>query len=464
MADPISPNYFPMSQNTGWNWQKAIYLLPLFFPLYLLKFELAGLPFNLLELLVIGLFFLQLATWLRQWFEFRCRGVATGSYFLRQNSGFLLLSVLFLLLATAAVLIVPRETLLIDGETVYQSRRVALGIFKGWIVVPWLWFVLLWFNTVRRQDLFTMFYCYVFSALPLALWAFYQYLTGDFITLDGRASGPFVNANYLAMYLAPAVAALWMMIVRGVLLGFRPLRFVVGAVLAMLYSITMLMTQSYGAMLAVMAALVFFLLMSFSLHRREQKSSQLAILKKIAYFLGVFALIALMSAAVLFANTEKWRLLTEVVQRSSSSVRLQVYQIAFDFVRQSPLLGIGFGQFEPKYNLEAPDILGHAPYEWVMIHPHNTFLAVWLNLGLGGLALFVWLLLWATRRMAAEQDYEEKFFRLIGATLLLVLLLHGLVDTYLFKNDLAMQFWMILALCVLPHRKKVLQSVGNSIT
>lgn len=455
-----------MSIFAGRNWQKAIYLLPLFFPLYLVKLELAGWPFNVLELLVIGLFLLQLGTWMRQWFDFRCRGVTTGSYFLRQNSGFLLASALFLLLALVAVLIVPRETLLIDGETVYQSRRVALGILKGWILVPWLWFVMLWFNTVRREDLFTMFYAYVFSALPLAVWAFYQYWSGDFITLDGRASGPFVNANYLAMYLAPAVTALWMMIVRGVLLGFRPVRFVVGAFLAMLYSITMLMTQSYGAMLAVMLSLAAFLALTFLLHRREGKSEQLDILKKIATFIGVVALIALMSAVVLFANTEKWRLFTEFAQRSSSSVRLQVYQIAVDMVRQSPLLGIGFGQFEPKYNLEAPEILGHAPHEWVMIHPHNTFLAVWLNLGLGGLALFVWLLWYACSsvfrgRWMAEADYEEKFFRLIGGTLLLVLLLHGMVDTYIFKNDLAMQFWMIIALCVLPHRKKVLQSGGN---
>lgn len=447
----------------NFDWRKTVYFLPLIFPLYLVKFDLFGVPLNVLEVAVILMFTGYFFSWLIHAGSLWKREIWSWDYFWKQNWGFLLVTAVFFVISVVAVLIVPYQTTLIDGEIIYQSKRVALGIMKGWIVVPYLYFTILWFHTKRRDDLFTSIYCYVFSALPLVLWAFYQYATGDFITLDGRASGPFVNANYLAMYLAPAVTALWIMIVRGIVLGFKVQRFAVGMILAALYSVALLMTQSYGAMLAVMISLLVFLLATFFVHRRFEKTEELEVLKKVGYFLGVFALIALMSAVLLFAQTEKWKMFTEFQERSSSSVRLQVYQISMDFISQSPIFGIGFGQFEPKYNLEAPEILGHAPHEWVMIHPHNTLLAVWLNLGLIGVVLFVWLLLYCFFGFFRTHDYEERFFRLIGCSLLLVILLHGLTDTYVFKNDLAMLFWLVVGLCVLPKRQNVLESEKKQI-
>lgn len=437
---------------------KLVFILPLIFPLYLVKIDFFGVPFNVLELAVLILFFWQLLVWGIKKFSLEKNWKSGAVYFFRQNRNFLLLSLLFLVISLVAVAIVPAQTMLIDGKTIYESRKVALGILKGWIIIPWLYFVLLWFGTESKSQLFNSIYAYVFSALPLVIWAIIQYATGSFITMDGRASGPFVNANYLAMYLAPAVTALWIMIVRGILLGFHLPRFVTGMVLAVLYSVALLMTQSYGAMLAVMAVLLIFLVSTFAIHRRYEKTDEVLVLKKIAYFLGVFALIALMAAVVLFANTEKWRYFTEFTQRSSSSVRLQVYQIAGDFIGKSPLLGIGFGQFEPKYNLEAPVILGQAPYEWVMIHPHNTFMAVWLNLGLIGLLMFIGLVFYCLYRAVRNNSYDDRFFRMIGVSLLLVMLLHGMVDTYLFKNDLAFLFWLIIALCLLPRTRKILES------
>jgi hypothetical protein len=154
---------------------------------------------------------------------------------------------------------------------------------------------------------------------------------------------------------------------------------------------------------------------------------------------------------VLFAPTQKWKLFTEFQQRSSNSVRLQVYRISSQFLEESPWLGIGFGQFQPLYNLKAPEILSHAPYEWVMLHPHNTFLAVWLNLGVIGLTMFLGLLFYCFRKVLLNHSYEDKFFRLLGISMLLVMLFHGVFDTYLFKNDLAMLFWLVVALCVLPR-------------
>ena len=90
----------------------------------------------------------------------------------------------------------------------------------------------------------------------------------------------------------------------------------------------------------------------------------------------------------------------------------------------------------------AVSVLGEAPFEWNMLHPHNIFLAFWLNMGLAGLIAFVWLcgkaLLWLT-----EEDTKE---RPLAALMVVVILVHGLFDTPYFKNDLAFQFWLLMAI------------------
>ncbi len=444
--------------------EKLIYLLPAIFPLYLLKVELFGLPTNLLELVTILLFVVLGGNWLIHP-PFWQKEKSPRGFFLKQwwsqNKVFFLSSLGFLLIALLSALIVPKETLLIDGKTVFESQKVAFGILKGWIIIPYLYFFLLWFSVRNKSSLFVSLYAYIFSALPLVLWAFYQYATGDFITLDGRASGPFINANYLAMYLAPAVVALWVLITRGIVLGFKLKRFVIGVILAALYSVALLMTQSYGAMLAVLITLGLFFIWAILLHRKYQRQFELDMLKKIGYFLTVFGFIAVFSAILLFANTEKWQQFTNFNERDSSSVRLQVYQVAGTMVGRAPLLGIGLGQFEPLYNLQAVEILGQAPFEWVMLHPHDTLLAIWLNLGLLGLIWFLGLFYYCWKRCFGSHSYTDSFYRLIGFSMLLVMLIHGLVDTYLFKNDLAYLFWLVVALCLLPRNN--LKEAGKKV-
>jgi|GEM_PF-250138 len=432
--------------------KNLLYLLPLIFPLYLVKFELRGIPFNVLEAAILLLFLGQMSVWFWKLVE----GLRSdASFYLRhwwfRNKVFLGWSFVFLVISMIAVIIVPESQLQIDGISVFESKKIALGILKGWIILPYLYFTMLWFGAREKKGLFISLYAYIFSALPLVIWAYYQYISGDFITMDARASGPFVNANYLAMYLAPAVCALWILIVRGIVLGFKLPRFLIGVFLAAFYSVALLMTQSYGAMLAVMFSLFLFFISALRLHKRFQRLEELDLLKKISYFLGAFAVIGVLSAVVLFAPTQKWKLFTEFQQRSSNSVRLQVYRVSEVFLEESPWLGIGLGQFQPLYNLRAVGILGHAPYEWLMLHPHNTFLAVWLNLGVIGLTMFLGLLFYCFRNALLNYSYEDKFFRLIGLSMLLVMLFHGVFDTYLFKNDLAMVFWLVVALCVLPR-------------
>ncbi len=446
---------------------KTVFWVPLFVPLYLLRGEFFGVPLNVLEVVIL-LFFALFAViygW-RALSDFWQRRSKLDFFveFMRRNRLLIWGGVAVFAMVLLSVAVVPGDLLLIDNETVFQSRRVAWGIVKGWIVIPALWFVMLYKLTETKYDLMSSVYAYLISCLPLCVWAIWQFATGDFITLDGRASGPFVNANYLAMYLAPAVIVWWRLVVREVVKGLVIGRFLLWLSGALLYSFVLILTQSYGALIGVFVALIFYLVMNFVLARKYDKRSELRMLKPLGYFVAVLSVIVAAASFLMFSGTEKWEMFTALSERSSSSVRLEVYEISWDFLQRNPLTGIGLGQFEAQYNLQAPEILGHAPYEWVMIHPHNTYLAFWLNLGVLGLAGFLTLVVLSFLSFMREEVLENKYFKLMGLSMLVVMLIHGMIDTYFFKNDLAVLFWLVIAICLLPSLQNKIKFNGSKLS
>ncbi len=431
---------------------KLIIWLPLLFPLYLFKGEILGLPLNALEAIIL-FFFAVFVLW-GVWKNFvelwkKRNKLDWLVEFMNRNRILVWGGLIFTIIVMLSIAITPGDLVLIDGESVFRSRRIAWGIVKGWLLLPLLYFVMLYKLIEKKEELMHILKLYIVSGLPLIFWALYQFVTGDFITMDERVSGPFINANYLAMYLAPAGVALCALVVEQLLKKVKVQQFLVLLAGAVLYSFVILLTHSYGAIIGSVLAILIYLMLK---HRDVQKLSNQTVkmlMKVIIYFVSVMGIVAIIVGATIFVGTEKWQVLTEVSQRSSSAVRLQVYEVAVDMIERSPILGIGLGQFEAQYNLQAPEILGQAPYEWVMLHPHNTYLAFWLNLGVLGLAAFLVLVVLAMVRFFRSKG-ELRELKLIGLAMLVLILAHGMVDTYFFKNDLALIFWTVMAVILLP--------------
>jgi len=171
------------------------------------------------------------------------------------------------------------------------------------------------------------------------------------------------------------------------------------------------------------------------------------------------------TASVLFTvfliDPGKWQNVLQLQLRNSSSVRVEVYTISFNLVKDHWLTGIGLGQFPLYYQLNAVNYLGHVPFEWNMLHPHNLYVAIWLNMGLAGVISFAWILYilvkksWPHfRTFAFHQFYETPKLRIAGFSMLLIVLVHGFLDTPFFKNDLALIFWLIAAIILLPTGEK----------
>lgn len=390
---------------------RLVALFPLLFPLYLLRGTFLEIPVTLPELVLCILFVI----FLFRHKEWRLREWKLWPVWL------------FLLAGILGFLVVPSEAFMVDGSE-FPSKIKALGIFKGWILAPLLYFIMA--RSVFREKPSMILWslrALLVSGILLSAAALQQVISGEYLTPDMRASGPFESANYLALYLGPIVVYAGTAFLES---RNKADQFLLGSgfflgVLALYF------TKSYAAFIAVMAGFSLALL----LWVRKKGSRP---------FWTSFSLIMLFGIALLYSQlgTEKFTQFLDFADRSSSSVRIQIYEISTHLLLESPVFGIGLGQFEQQYQAVAIEVLESAPFEWNMLHPHNVFLAFWLNMGILGLVAFIWMsgraFLWIT-----ERDSKERH---IAALMLFVMIVHGLFDTPYFKNDLAFQFWLLMAI------------------
>jgi O-antigen ligase len=233
------------------------------------------------------------------------------------------------------------------------------------------------------------------------------------MTYDGRLQAFYNSPNYLAMYLAPAI-------VIGLILFSNWPKFY-GITLGII-GLALYLTFSYAAWIALLLSLIVILVFNNQFPKK---------------IIWIFSLIIL--AFIFFQIRGKKVInLFENHPRSSWTSRIIIWQSARKILSDHWLLGIGPGNFQDQY-LEYQKHF--TPYlEWAVPQPHNLYLAFWLQTGLIGLIGFLSLLyIWF------RQFFSQKPSRLawIGLGIIFYILLHGLVDTSYFKNDLAIIFWMV---------------------
>jgi O-antigen ligase len=139
----------------------------------------------------------------------------------------------------------------------------------------------------------------------------------------------------------------------------------------------------------------------------------------------------------------------------STPVRLLLWREAIGYIRLHPL-GIGLDQFlyyhDPNSgrSLLDPSLIGTS--EQYAAHPHTMLLDIWLRLGPLGLAAFGWLLV---RFFNAGRARLRDPVALGALAAMIAALVHGLVDHFYFVQDLALTFWLLLALVELPARQTI---------
>ncbi len=290
------------------------------------------------------------------------------------------------------------------------------GIWKGWFLVPMLFFLVLIDSLKSKKEIRNIIIALVFSGAVVASIALCYWLDND-LTYDGRLKGFYLSANFLAMYLSPILILslyLFSCFKKGIL---RTLLLIASA----LMFFVIYLTYSYGALLGLLGAFVFL----FFAQIKKRK------------LLSLLLLLLIVLAFAFQLGSYKFKGFADFSYPSIKS-RLVIWQSAWAILKDQPLIGIGPGMFQ-KYYLEYQPRFPLYP-EWAVPQPHNIFLAFWLQAGILGLIGFVWLL------VIFFKKNKPNFLDFVLMAAMVAILIHGLFDTTYWKNDLAVVFWVIIAL------------------
>lgn len=373
------------------NLKYFVFLIILLLPTYLIKLAIFGLPINLLEILIALAFIWTLLE----------NNLSKNIF---DKKTWILIGFIFfgLFLSTIA----------------NNNFLLELGIIKGWFIFPII-LVLIAKQTLTKEKIYLAIYS---SGFSVALISIFYYLTNN-ITFDGRLQSIFNSPNYLAMFLAPTI-----------IIGFATLKqtlkntiqkhllthlISLGVILFVMYQ-----THSYASW----ASLAVIFLIQGMLYAPKKN-----VLKN-------FTLIVIIGALLISFQWQNPKLqdLISLNKRSSFASRLMIWTSTEKILADNWFFGIGPGNFQAEYLANQKNM--PEPYlEWAVPHPHNLFLAFWLQAGLIGLLAFLGLLLHWFKIVWRKPN---GVYKTISLAIMAYFLLHGLVDTTYFKNDLAILFWL----------------------
>jgi len=281
--------------------------------------------------------------------------------------------------------------------------RLSAGIWKAWFIDPLMFFTV-FVSVIKKEDVKVVFQSMICSGVVVAIISLVYLFLGIF-NYQGRLQGIFDSPNYLAMYLA---IPLILCVAR------RRALYLVSCIL---FLVALFFTKSFGVLLGILVAGGFWLVIY--LYNRNKKKLLLGV---------VFAVFALITIIGLMK-------IRSIEGLRSFDARFVIWEQAIDVFLQHPLTGIGPGTFEDYF----------PPYpKWGVPQPHNIFLAFLIQTGLIGFIGFLLILIWF---------YKNNAKNLALLCLMTYILVHGLVDTTYWKNDLAMIFWIVVGLMLINKKE-----------
>jgi len=316
---------------------------------------------------------------------------------------------------------------LISAVIVSDHKVSSLGLWKGWFVDPAVLYLIVINNLKYKGQVKLIYLAFVFLLGTMGFLAIWQWATGTAITDDGRISTFFSSANYLAMLVEPVLLFVLAKFLVEKRCRWWEMVFWVMGLLALILS------ASYVGLMSFVLGCLF---LTWMIYTKNIKSFLLVVLAGIV-LAGVFV--------SLQPDQSRLQRMIDLSERSSVTVRLEVWQTAIYMIKNTGFWGVGLGNFEEKYLEYAPQIF-HPPMEWKMLHAHNLYLHTWLSVTLAGLIILLIILLWWWTKAIKFLKQREYFWLYAGLAILLAWAVGGLADTPYYKNDLAFLFWLILAL------------------
>lgn len=455
-------------------------------PVYQIRFKFFNIPFTLLEIMILVVF----AVWFLTRTE--ARNFFKGRYGIREyiKNKQKRLSYPFRL-EVSLFLIVSYLSLVVSGFS-----NEAMGVWKAYFFEPILIFILV-LNVFKKekggQGWQKIILALSFSAFAVSIISFVEKVTGLFSIAKfyPRVTGPFLYPNALGLYLAPIVLVMIGWLLNELIVKKRKLcikDYKIAIVFAsIIFSIrTLFLAHSEGAVIGVLAGGAVMLVLSIKKQALLWLAKGLVVCMVLFSFLGPIFFLAVIPQHRYFDFNSK--IINYVADRMmlkdfSGEIRKQQWRETWQMLKTEKwLLGTGlsnyqesvkpyhqegiFFNFDRDLDFRRKLVLWDDDYKtshWqpveIYMYPHNIMFNFWTELGLLGAALFVWILFKFFRIgfNSLLRGQKNKYILIGLMSSMVCIIVHGIVDVPYFKNDLAVMFWVIIALfslLVLDNKNK----------
>lgn len=311
----------------------------------------------------------------------------------------------------------------------------ALGLWRAYFVEPILFFFLM-IDALRDRTLIRAAVASaVASGVSIACVAIVQRITGVGIPVEWaaetRVTSIYPYPNAVGLYVAPLVplAIALFLSTRSRMMN------IVYAVAIPLLVIAIFFAQTEAALGALAISLSFFALLWSARSRL------------VAFSVAMIVIVGLAASPMAVSFLKQKVLLKDW----SGKVRRGIWMETNTMLKDHFVFGAGLAGYKeifPQYHTRE--------YVEVFQYPHSIVLNFWTEMGIGGVMSFILLLgmffyfsLAMLRRSRllprSDEVIASRAIALALITSMTTILLHGLVDVPYFKNDLSVQFWLLLA-------------------
>jgi O-antigen ligase len=465
----------------------AVMLIVAGLPLYLVRFNVLGVPVTLLEAMILIAFFVWFIS--RTHFKDFIRGRYSVKDFL-QNSPFSKGgSYEGRVLYPFGIEIILLLVISLVSVGVSKFSLDALGIWKAYFLEPALLYILILNVFGRRVDgVYRIIFSLAMGVLSVSAYAIWQNITGLGIAnplwaaaATRRVVSFFGYPNAVGLYLAPIV----MMLISFLFIPskkelskqeekvFFPLKkkdiselglskgFLLLIIVCSLLSVYF--AHSEGAIIGLLTAFFIFGILGNKKMRWTVLIGSVLCVSLLFIIPGVGKKVLEKATLKDFSGQvrqaqwrETWKMLKED-GRWLTGAGLANYQKAIESYH---VPGIFYNDgTDPDFRLHVVFNDEYKKKVWrpveIYLYPHNIALNFWSELGLAGALLFFWifakLLIINYKLLIKDKNNKFLYLGILGA--LVVIIVHGLVDVPYFKNDLSCLFWILVAILVLLDLK-----------
>jgi len=320
---------------------------------------------------------------------------------------------------------------------VAKDHRAALGLYRAYFIEPVVLFYVASDLLRRRADFRTLLLglgigTSIFAVMNIVVFAAAAFQ--NTIHFGAPPSAIYTSSNAVAMFLEPPAA----FAIGLVLFAEERRDRLMALAWALILAVAFVLTFSRGGYLA----LAIFGVLTVIKVRPDLRRPLLVV--------GIVAAAAVLLTVVVASTTPLMKTrFSYVALNYTLQTRAAIFTATLGIIATHPILGIGLGGY--VYNLHG----------FPEIYPHDVYMTFWVELGLLGLLAFLYIFVRlgvsAWRALSLASGFEKALLWGVVGTVV-TWAVHGIVDSPYWKNDMAVEFWLVMAIAVAVIRMRTAQA------